>query len=124
VHWNTYLQQYVVLLNHACCSTGWPQEGIYIAFNPDVSDPAAWSAPRRIIGEKELGIRPEYYPQVFGTAARETDTIAGEVGRFFVKGLSRWEIVFSSQPFEPLALDPPDASGGAAREPQSELLVQ
>src|SRR2546423_7534504 len=26
VHWNTYLQSYVVLLNHVCCAPGWPQE--------------------------------------------------------------------------------------------------
>jgi len=124
VHWNTHLQQYVVLLNHACCATGWPQEGIYIAFNPDVSNPTGWSAPREVIGEEEVGIAPGDYPQVFGTAARETDTLAGEVGRLFVKGLSRWEIVFSQLPFEPLAGDPEDTSGGNRREPGSELLVQ
>ena len=111
VHWNTYLQQYVVLLNRACCATGWPQEGIYIAFNPDVSNPTGWSEPRKLIGEEEVGISPAYYPQVFGTAAPETDTLGGEVGRFFVKGVSRWEIVFSPLPFEPQAGDPEDTSG-------------
>jgi hypothetical protein len=28
VHWNTYLERYVVVLNRACCSPNWPQEGI------------------------------------------------------------------------------------------------
>ena len=124
MHWNTYLQQYVVLLNHACCATGWPQEGIYIAFNRDLGDPAGWTAPRRIIGEKELAISPAYYPQVFGTTAPETDTLAGEVGRLFVKGVSRWEIVFSRLPYEPVGGDPEDGSGGDRREPRFELLVQ
>ena len=36
VHWNTALNQFVVLLNHSCCSSGWPQEGIYLSTNPDV----------------------------------------------------------------------------------------
>jgi hypothetical protein len=124
VHWNTYLQQYVVLLNHACCATGWPQEGIYIAFNSDVSDPAGWSAPRKIAGEKDMGISPAYYPQVFGTAAPETDSLAGEVGRLFAKGLSRWEIVFSHLPFEPVGGDPEDGSGANRQQPRTELLVQ
>jgi hypothetical protein len=29
VHYNTFLEKYVILMNHACCSPGWPQVGIY-----------------------------------------------------------------------------------------------
>ncbi|MGQ9919529.1 MAG: hypothetical protein ACUVS7_19205, partial [Bryobacteraceae bacterium] len=43
VHWNTALNRYVALMSHACCKPGWPQEGIYISFNPDLSDPAGWT---------------------------------------------------------------------------------
>ncbi len=95
VHWNTYLRSYVVLLNHACCEPQWPQEGIYIAFNPDLGNPDAWTAPARILAGKDAGFAPAFYPQVLGLYVDESDTIAGQVARFWVKGLSKWEIVFS-----------------------------
>src|SRR4029079_9938336 len=46
IHWNTYLQQYVILLNRAK-DANWTQEGVYVSFNPDLSKPNAWSAPAR-----------------------------------------------------------------------------
>jgi hypothetical protein len=39
VHWNTYLQQYVMLLNRAQ-DAAWTQEGVYIAFTSNLGDPA------------------------------------------------------------------------------------
>ncbi len=112
VHWNAFLQRYVVLLNHACCKTGWPQEGIYLAFNPDLSDPTNWTDPAKILAASNIGFAPGYYPQVFGTGPGpgETDTLAGEVARFFVKGVSKWEIVFSTD-------SPPQLSGGDDSDP-------
>jgi len=104
VHWNTYLQSYVVLLNHACCKTVWPQEAIYLAFNPDLSDPVNWTRPAKILAMSSIGFAPGYYPQVFGTGPGETDTLAGEVARFFVEGVSKWEITFSRDP-------PPELTG-------------
>jgi hypothetical protein len=98
VHWNTYLQSYVVLLNHACCQTVWPQEAIYLAFNPELSEPMNWTEPAKILAMSKIGFAPGYYPQVFGTGPGETDTLAGEVARFFVEGVSKWEIVFSRNP--------------------------
>ena len=95
VHWNTALGQYVVLLNRACCSPKWPQEGIYIALNPDLANPYGWSVPSKILDGRQIGFSPGWYPQVFGTGPGETDTLVGEVGRLFVKGVSKWEIVFS-----------------------------
>jgi hypothetical protein len=88
VHWNTHLEQYVVLLNRSCCSPGWPQEGIYVSFNADVSDPGGWSLPEKIL---EGG---GWYPQVLGIQPGETDKEAGEVARLYIWGSSEWEIVF------------------------------
>jgi hypothetical protein len=89
IHWNTYLKQYVILLNRAK-NCRWNQEGAYVTFNPSLESPRGWSKPVKIVE----GIH--YYPQVIGTdvAARETDKIAGRVARFFATGKSRWEIIF------------------------------
>lgn len=97
VHWNTYLQKWVVLLNHSCCTTGFPQEGIYASFGDHLSDPASWTAPKRIL--KDIG----WYPQVLGMGSDGTDSRAGRVAQLWIYGHTRWEIVFSKQD------DPPDA---------------
>lgn len=88
IHWNTYLASYVILLNHACCSPGWPQEGIYIAFNPDLSHPLGWSGPQKILD----GV--SWYPQVIGVAEGETDKLAGQRVRLYVTGTSGAELIF------------------------------
>lgn len=98
VHWNTYLQQYVMLLNRTCCDAGWPQEGVYVSFNKDLSEPSGWSEPAKIMEGARKGFWGEgWYPQVLGTDAHahETDKLAGKVARFYLAGKSRWEIVFS-----------------------------
>lgn len=64
IHWNSNADSYVVLLNHACCAPGWPQDGIYVSFNPDLGNPLGWTAPRRILGD--IGWGPGFYPQVIG----------------------------------------------------------
>ncbi|MBI4874026.1 MAG: hypothetical protein HY822_05265 [Acidobacteria bacterium] len=92
VHWNTVLESYVVLLNHACCSPNWPQDGIYVTFNGDLSDVAGWTAPVRILNN--IGWAPGYYPQVLGLGPGETDTLAGESARLYVHGRSKWELHF------------------------------
>jgi hypothetical protein len=94
IHWNTYLEQYVVLLNRSCCKSGWPQEGVYVAFSPDLSDPWAWVSPQKLLDRSQLRSLPGYYPQVLGLNPGETDSVAGEVARFYVHGRSDWEIVF------------------------------
>lgn len=91
VHWNTFLRQYVMLLNRSCCRTGWPQEGIYVAFSKDPADLASWLEPRRIMDGKEAN---GYYPQVVGQGPGESDSLAGERARLYVHGVSRWLITF------------------------------
>ncbi len=99
IHWNTHLNQYVILLNRAI-DGNWAQEGVYVMFSRDLSDPTAWTAPRKLIDKKDLVQDPAkesgWYPQIIGTNAteRETDKRAGRVARLFQQGTSRWELVF------------------------------
>ncbi len=92
VHWNSYLETYVVLLNHSCCEPGWPQAGIYVTFNPDIGDPLGWTVPKKIMDHP-----PGWYPQVVGLLPGETDTLVGQVARFYLHGYSGWEIVFTRE---------------------------
>jgi hypothetical protein len=96
VHWNTYLESYVVLLNHSCCSPRWPQEGVYLTLNADLANPGGWTAPVRIL--HDIGFGASYYPQVMGLGAGETDTQAGEHSRLWVHGKSKWEIRILKDP--------------------------
>jgi hypothetical protein len=89
IHWNTELEAYVILLNHACCSPNWPQEGIYAAFATDLSAPSYWEPPRRLAVDAR-----EYYPQVIGLGPGETDSVVGAIGRLYIHGTSEWELVF------------------------------
>lgn len=88
VHWNTRLQLYVMLLNHAR-DAEWGQEGIYVSFAPRLDDPRLWSAPVKILDGGS------WYPQVIGIeAAVGTDKLSGEWARFFMSGTSRHLIRF------------------------------
>jgi hypothetical protein len=89
IHWNTYLQQYVMLLNRAN-DESFTQEGIYVSFSSRLGDPHAWSAPQKILtGGK-------WYPQVVGIeVGRGTDAWAGQVARFFMSGRSDYLIEFT-----------------------------
>lgn len=107
IHWNTAIERYVVLLNRACCDKGWPQEGIYIMYGTDLSDPATWTYPQKILDDADIGFAPGFYPQVFGTGEGETDSLAGQSPRLFVKGVSKWEIHFTPPP----SATPPPAAG-------------
>jgi hypothetical protein len=89
VHWNTYLQQYVMLLNRAQ-DAQWRQEGIYVAFSKSLDDPTDWSVPRRLLAGGQ------WYPQVIGSEpGLGTDKTAGERARFFMAGRSQYVIQFS-----------------------------
>jgi hypothetical protein len=111
VHWNTRLQQFVVLLNRSCCSPGWPQDGIYVSFNADPSQPEKWLTPQRLLPKALIPWSPGYYPQVLGIYAGETDSLAGPVARLYVHGRSVWEILFDPRdPDPPFEAEPP--SGG------------
>ena len=113
IHWNTFLEQYVIFLNHACCEPNWPQEGIYVTFNADLRKPESWITPLRVLSKKQIPSGAGYYPQVLGLNVGESDTIAGEVARFYVHGHSIWEAVFvkpgSEAPADPEPEpEPPD----------------
>jgi hypothetical protein len=102
IHWNTHLQQYVALLNHAVDS-GWKQEGIYFSFTRDLSDPNGWTQPQKLLDRQQIVSDPVtpngWYPQVIGVdrARQETDKLAGRAARLFIHGRSRWELEFVRQ---------------------------
>lgn len=88
VHWNTHLERWVMLLNRSCCTTGFPQEGIYLSFGAALSDPVSWSPPVKILDNTG------WYPQILGAGEGETDSVAGRQARLYVYGISWWEIFF------------------------------
>jgi hypothetical protein len=88
IHWNTYLQEYVMLLNRSCCTTGFPPDGIYVSFGTDLTDPKSWSKPKKILDNVS------WYPQVLGQSATGTDSQAGRTPRLYVYGHSEWTLEF------------------------------
>ena len=92
IHWNSHLHMYVMLLNRTK-NAEWAQEGIYLTFNRNLREPTRWSSPQKLtLAAKDLA----WYPQVVGLDAskHETDKLAGSLARLFIRGASRWEIVF------------------------------
>ena len=88
VHWNTALEQYVMLLNRAK-DENYGMEGIYVSFSPTLDNPATWSAPQKLLNGGK------WYPQVVGsTPGTGTDKLAGASARFFMSGRSDWLIHF------------------------------
>jgi hypothetical protein len=81
IHWNTYLEQYVMLLNRAR-DDQFSQDGLYVSFSPTLSDPTAWSPPQKLFSGGG------WYPQVAGLEPGGTDRLAGRRARFFVTGKS------------------------------------
>ena len=94
VHWNTYLEQYVMLMNHACCGEGWPQEGIYVSYVSDLGAPWNWGRPEKLLDGENIGFRAGFYPQVMGLEEGGTDSVSGWYARLYIQGISRWEIIF------------------------------
>lgn len=92
IHWNTEIEQYVILMNRAV-DRNWKQSGVYIVCTADLADPEAWSEP-------QLALEVDgWYPQVIGsdTEKRETDREAGHVARLFIHGKSRHQICFAKR---------------------------
>lgn len=88
VHWNTYLEQYVMLLNRAK-DDNFGTEGIYAAYAPSLADPRRWTAPQKLMNGGE------WYPQVVGVeSGLGTDRLAGRRARFFLTGKSNRMIEF------------------------------
>ena len=59
VHWNTYLEQYVMLLNRSK-DENFGTEGIYVSYSTSLSDPERWTAPQKLMSGGE------WYPQAVG----------------------------------------------------------
>ncbi len=88
VHFNQHLQLYVMLLNRAS-TPGFGQEGIYVAFSSDLSNPRSWTRPAKLLDGGE------WYPQVVGLeAGTGTDKEAGQTVRLFVSGVSEYLLTF------------------------------
>ncbi len=88
VHWNTHLNKYVMLMNHTCCSTDWPQAGIYVSYSPDLTRPELWQQPVQLMSGGG------WYPMVMGLETGGTDKLAGKTARFFTGSDSDWLIEF------------------------------
>lgn len=114
VHWNTYLNCFVLLLNHAQGEPGWTQEGIYVSYAKDLSLPNSWKTPRKLLDSSEFASWGTFYPQVMGLEAGGTDTLAGRTARFYLAGASKWEIDFNLGDSAPPA-SPIDNSGNRQR---------
>ena len=88
IHWNTFLEQYVMLLNRAK-DEQYGQEGIYVAFSTTLADPRVWSTPVKLLNGGG------WYPQVAGLDDGGTDRLAGQRARLFITGRSSHVVVFS-----------------------------
>lgn len=104
IHWNTFLEKWVLLFTRSCCRSKWPMDGVFLSMADDIANPGAWSEPTQI-----LGPIPRYYPQIVGLEADGTDKRAGEKARFYMQGQSEWEIVFYP-PEDPPPPPPPDGA--------------
>ena len=102
IHWNTYLERYVILMNHALGSPNWKPDGVFISYAKDLADPKSWTEPYKI--QTVSGM----YCQVIGvnTAAKETDKLCGRQARFYIAGSSVREIVFLREGGDPANLPP------------------
>lgn len=88
IHWNTYLERYVMLLNRAK-NENFDNEGLYVSYAPAVDIPTAWSAPQKLMNGGG------WYPEAVGLEAGGTDKEAGQRARFFITGRSNHYIEFS-----------------------------
>jgi hypothetical protein len=88
IHWNTHLEQYVMLLNRAK-DEQFGQDGIYVSYAPTLDAPRAWSLPVKVLNGGG------WYPQVAGLdAGLGTDKLAGARARLFLTGSSSHYIEF------------------------------
>jgi hypothetical protein len=87
VHWNTYLEQYVMLLNRAK-DDQFGNEGLYVSYAPSLADPRQWTAPTKLMNGGG------WYPQAVGIEPGGTDRLAGRRARFFITGKSERLIEF------------------------------
>jgi hypothetical protein len=113
IHWNTYLQMYVMVLNHAI-DTRLKGGGIYISFNRHIGDPNGWSKPKMILDraqaqevtrggpaepdsrglEASRASEDGWYPEIIGMGKGQSDKLCGQTGRLFISSMSKYEITF------------------------------
>ncbi len=105
VHWNTHLNCFVMLLNHASGEPSWSQEGVYVSFCADLSRPETWTPPRKILDRAEFPGWYFFYPQVMGLESGGSDRRAGQLARLYVGGVSKWEIEFVAPAIAPTAIE-------------------
>ena len=101
VHYNTHLQQYVMLLNRAV-DPYWSQEGVYISYNLDLANPQGWSTPQLL----DIDPQGRAYPEFIGLLPNETDKRLGKFGRLFLLGESNGEIEFMRPEEKSLTIPP------------------
>jgi hypothetical protein len=88
VHWNTYLERYVMLMNRTK-NESFDNEGIYIAYASTLAEPEVWSRPQKLMSGGG------WYPQVAGLEpGAGTDKLAGRRARFLLTGKSEHVIEF------------------------------
>ncbi len=87
VHWNRYLDRYVMLLNHAS-DADWNPDGIYVAFSLTRDSLVSWTEPLKILD------RGAWYPQVLGSREGDSDKLAGQNARLFMGGRSVYSLRF------------------------------
>jgi hypothetical protein len=93
IHWNTAIRSWVMLLNHCNSSYNTQSDAYHVSYGVELSNPMkTWSVPELLL----QAVVPSMYPQVVGIHQGETDTELGSVARFFVRGMSRWEAVFTN----------------------------
>lgn len=106
VHWNTYLNCYVMLLNRAA-GERWAQEGVYISFCSDLNRPETWTTPRQILSRADGDVADagDFYAQVMGLDAGDTERRAGQLARLYLRGVSKWEIDFIAPDTAPTSVE-------------------
>lgn len=111
IHWNTHVNKYVMLLNHAQ-GHNYRQEGIYVSLCSDAARPDSWSKPKKLLEgtpyethmtqghsrdlspKEKIAVR-RWYPAIQGLSAQHgTDKLAGRKARFFLNSTSTAEIEF------------------------------
>lgn len=89
VHWNTYLEHYVILMSRAN-TTAFGTEGLYVSFARDLSEPATWSTPQK------LQSGGQWYPQVFALPEEGgTESEAGRRAYFYNSGKTSTLVEFT-----------------------------
>lgn len=85
VHWNTALERYVMLLNHAR-GAHFVNDGIHVTTAPSL-DASSWEEPTQII------VGGAWYPQVFGVDGG-TDSVAGAEAWLCLSGACEYRMYF------------------------------